>query len=392
MYLKLKKPNLPVLVILVAVFVWLGSGLIDRPEKVPAPSIAQFNDIQSNSRDDTLTRVRARYISASPQVEEVVIKGQTLANRKLEVKAETTGRVVRVPVERGDRVARRDPLCLISINSRQVKVDEAKAALAEAELEYKSIEELKARGLQSEMSAMSSKAKLFSRRAELKQRKLDLERTSVVAPFDGIAEEVFAEVGTYMQTGNVCAEIVDLDPILITGNVSEMNVGLLAVGQTAYITLLDNRTIEGRVTFVSKAAGSLSRTYQIEIEAINSDLAIASGLTAQVKIPVKQRPAHLVSPALLGLNDFGEIGLRILDADNRVIFQPVEILKDSSEGVWVTGLPTTAKVITLGQELVSAGEVVEVVLEGVGSAASTDDNRQNSRPAPDGLVRGRRAG
>ena len=55
------------------------------------------------------------------------------------------------------------------------------------------------------------------------------------------------------------------------------------------------------------------------------------------------------------------MGVRLIDADNRVVFSAVEIIEDGPDGMWVTGLPDDAAIITVGQEYVSAGSIVDPV-------------------------------
>lgn len=73
--------------------------------------------------------------------------------------------------------------------------------------------------------------------------------------------------------------------------------------------------------------------------------------------------AHLVSPALLTLDDEGVVGIRTVGADGRVEFHAAEIVADETAGVWLAGLPETVTVITVGHEFVREGDKVEVVLE-----------------------------
>ena len=93
----------------------------------------------------------------------------------------------------------------------------------------------------------------------------------------------------------------------------------------------------------------------------NRDFSIRSGLTVNARIGLGEVLAHLISPALFTLGDSGEIGVRTLDESNRVVFQTVSIVEDGPGGVWITGLPDTTNLITVGQESVSAGEIVEPV-------------------------------
>ncbi|MEC8349595.1 MAG: efflux RND transporter periplasmic adaptor subunit, partial [Pseudomonadota bacterium] len=95
----------------------------------------------------------------------------------------------------------------------------------------------------------------------------------------------------------------------------------------------------------------------------NSDRSLRSGITAQIKIPVASVLAQRVSPALFALDDRGEIGIRVIDENNIVHFHNVQIISDDPDGVWVTGLPNETTLITVGQEMVVAGERVDPDLQ-----------------------------
>ena len=75
-----------------------------------------------------------------------------------------------------------------------------------------------------------------------------------------------------------------------------------------------------------------------------------SGITTEIHVPVEYVLAQQVSPALFSLDDAGAIGIRTIDQDNIVQFNYVEVLADTEDGVWVTGLPNRAAVIVVGQE------------------------------------------
>ena len=77
-------------------------------------------------------------------------------------------------------------------------------------------------------------------------------------------------------------------------------------------------------------------------------------------VPVAVELAHLISPASLVLNDEGLVGVRIVDDESMVKFMLVQIVSESTEGVWVTGLPEQVNLITVGHEGVFGGQVVKV--------------------------------
>ncbi len=83
-------------------------------------------------------------------------------------------------------------------------------------------------------------------------------------------------------------------------------------------------------------------------------------MTLDIDIPLQMTEAHSLPPSILVLSQEGKIGVRTVDEKNRVRFIPVDILTDSPQGVWVSGLPETVRVISVGQEYVSHNQLVRV--------------------------------
>lgn len=367
----------------VAVGAWLLSGEIGSKDAPPAPSLAQLRDQMSAIQVDRApTRVRARVMRASMETADVKLRGRTESNRMVQVRAETSGRIVALPVLKGAVVEDGDLLCRIAVEDRQARLTEAGDAVAQAQLEYQGALKLKRQGYQSETAIASAKAKLAAAEAQLKRRQLDLANTEIHAPFGGIVEEQPVEIGDYLQTGAQCATVIDLDPMLLIGQVSERDVGKLKLNGPASATLLTGETVQGHISYIAQAAQPTTRTYRVEIEVPNSDYALRSGVTADIDIPVATFNAHHISPALLALDDEGNIGVRIVDANNIVRFVHVKIVKDNPSGVWIVGLPDVATIITVGQEMVVAGEEVEVVYEGNEMPAAAPPPESGSSPAP----------
>lgn len=350
--------------IALAIGLWLFSGQIGKEEPVRHDTLAEQNR-QSSARlqDAEPTRVRARVINASPQIQHVVLRGKTENKRTVSVKAETTGRIVDRPVERGTAVEEGDLLCQISMEDRYASLAQSREALNQARIEYEGSLKLKERGYQSETAIAQAKATLAAAEANLKRAEIDIQRTYVRAPFAGVVEEVHSEVGDYVSPGSACVTVVDLNPMLLVGRVAEKDVHLLKVEQPVTGVLSDGSTIEGPVSFIGAQSDPATRTYAVEIEVPNESYELRSGLTTEIRIPVAEVLAHKISPALFALDDAGKIGVRTVNDDGVVEFHHVTIVRDETDGVWVSGLPVVATLITVGQELVVPGEIVEVDFE-----------------------------
>ncbi len=359
----MRRTHLTALVIAVAIVGWLASGQFG-PEETPAATPVELIERRSAmAQDRPPTRVRARVIHASPQVQSLRIRGKTENKRTVRVRTELTGTIVERPVERGFRVVAGDALCRISVDDRQAKLDQALEAVNEAHIEYEGRLELREKGFLSETTIAQARAKLAAAKAEFSRNELDLAKTLVSAPFDGIVEDIHQEVGDYVTPGSLCATIVDLDPMLLVGRLSEADVARVAIGQEASGSLSDGRIVTGAIGFIGQQSDSATRTYRIEIPIANPNFALRSGITAEISVPVARVSAQRISPALFALDDQGAIGVRTVGGDGRVQFHPVEIIRETSGGVWVSGLPEVATLITVGQELVVPGEFVDVDFE-----------------------------
>jgi len=327
------------------------------------------NDTTINAvgNDGTITNdnesftVRVASISAQNYQERVRVRGQTKAFRHVDVRAEVSGRVVATPVARGARVEAGDLLCEIAVDTRAADLQEARSRQEEAQMEYNGALDLQERGLQSRVGIAQFKAALDASTAAVTRAELNLNRTRITAPFAGIMETRVVEVGNLMDMGGTCASLLDDSPMLLIGQVPETDVGKLTLGAPVTATLLSGETVEGKLTYVSRAADTSARSYGIEVE-INSGFdSIRQGITAEIHITGAETRAHLIPPSALTLNDEGTMGVKTLGQNNVVQFAPVVVVGENSSldpGMWVLGLPEQSVVITLGQEIVFPGQTV----------------------------------
>jgi multidrug efflux system membrane fusion protein len=184
----------------------------------------------------------------------------------------------------------------------------------------------------------------------------EIARLTISAPFSGLLESDTAELGSLLQPGALCATIIQLNPIKLVGFVPETEVNRVMLGAKAGARLAaGGEQVIGNVTFLSRSADPQTRTFRVEIEVANDDLRIRDGQTAEIAISSAGVKAHLVPQSALTLNDDGTLGVRLVDENAVVSFAPVEIMRDTSRGIWVTGLPEVADVIVVGQEYVTAG-------------------------------------
>lgn len=350
---------------------WILSGQLNSNSD--AEERAEMAALEQGSAETALSEaaqsVRARVFEARPVKRDIVVRGRTEPVRAVDVRAETSGTVTDLPVEKGEYVSQGDLLCGLSVNARGAMLAEAQALRQQRWLQYDASRKLAAKGHRSETQAAADKAGYDAAVAQVKQMEVELSHTQISAPFDGIVDNRFVEIGDFLSVGQSCATVVDLDPILIVGQVSERDVSKLSMGSVGKARLITGETIEGVVRFIAKTADSDTRTFRVELAVPNKDAGLRAGITAEIIVAAEAVTAHLMSPAFLVLNDDGSIGVRLVNDDNTAMFVPVTILDDGNDGVWVGGLPQKATVITVGQEFVRDGQKVDVTFENESAAS-----------------------
>lgn len=363
-----------------------------------------------------LIKVVAQHSSAQAIKSAVVLRGQTEAARQVEVRSETSATVTSPPLPSGTFIEAGQLLCKLDPGTRGALFAEAKSRLAEANSrlsEAKSrIPESRARvieararldeanvnqnaavklsedgfatdtrvkgadaavaaaeasveaaksGLSAATSGiLSAEAGIESAMAGIAAAEKELSRLEITAPFKGLLEAKTAELGSLLQPGSLCATIIQLDPIKLVAFVPETEVNRIEMGAPAGGRLAaGGDEIRGVVTFLSHAADPTTRTFRVEIEVPNPDLTIRDGQTAEILIGASGTTAHLLPQSALTLNNDGALGLRVINAEGVVRFQTVQLLRDTVDGVWLTGLPEKLDVIVVGQEYVTAGVKVD---------------------------------
>jgi len=352
------------IIIAIGAAAWIGSGLIGGGTDANGQTGDPDSTAAEPEESQALQQVRTREIVAEPMVDNVSVQGRTIAHRKVTLRAEIGGRVEEILVERGAEVEAGEVVARLEVDERQALLDEARARLASAEIEYNAAERLNSQGYRADTQLAQARAVLDSARAAVRLAELRIENLETTAPFAGTLHDRMVEVGDYVADGDPIGMVVELDPLRVAGQLSERHLGEIEPGTVGTVTLIDGRKLEGVVTYVGAVANDTTRTFTIEMEVDNPDHRIIEGLTAEMTLPVSNVTAHRVSPAVLHLADSGEIGvLEVLD-DDTVAFRPARIVGSAPDAVWLAGLPERLDIVTVGLGFVKPGQRVEPVPEG----------------------------
>ena len=397
--------------ILLLVVGWIGSGQftdVNAQDDTSLSTESSNETIEKVVVEDNGNKVEVKEFNFSQIDQSIELQGQTTHNKKIDVKSETTGNIIDIAFKRGDKVSKGDELIKISIENRKELLNSAKKDLDRLnkelelneqnkinrlsqnkeliklyEIEFASAKQLIDKGLSSksklslasfnlanarsdqedilitfESQQSSIGAQIANVRSQLKNIELDIDKTVINSPFSGIISDKMIEESEYITPGNIMFTIIDLNPIKIQGYLSEFDVNKVSLGTKAIIENTNGLKKNGTISFISPSAETSTRTFEITIEADNADLSFKSGITTKITIAGSELKAHKIPPSILTLQDDGTVGVKAVNDENIVIFYPTTSVKDTIDGIWVSGLPDKVNLIVTGQEYVAVGESV----------------------------------
>lgn len=357
--MKINGSHLVSLAILAGIGGWMFTGTLIQGGQVNpnAKTIAE----REEGRTTEAFRVRVTDLKPSERQERLEIRGRTKANATVSVRAETGGTVENRPFKKGDLVKAGDLLCVLDAGVRSTSLAQAEAALVQAKADYEANARLLERGFATQSRVRQLRSALDAATAAVATAKQEVSRTEVRATTAGMVQEPLAEIGDNLAAGGICVTLMQADPMLFTGQISERDVSQVSVGMDATVQLVGQREVTGTVSYISPMADASTRTFNMEVRLPNEDRSILDGLTAEAFIPLTPTQAYQVNPSWLTLADDGKIGVRAVGAENKVEFHPVTILSQGTDIMWVSGLKPDLKVITLGQNFVVQGAEVQPV-------------------------------
>ena len=361
------------------VVLWLASGMLAGSEK-PAQTQQAGDD-----NGPGLVKVKIQTSRAQPVTREAEVSGRTAPVRSVTIRAETSGKVQSVAAERGAMLERGEIIVRLSQDDRQAQLRQAKALREQRRLQYKAAQRLAKKGYQTKLDLAQAKANLEAAQADVERIDEDLGDTVIRAPFAGVLETRPVEQGDFVATGDEIGQVIDQDPFIVRGSVSEDVIGYLETGQSGSVELVDGQTREGSIRYLASQADEQTRTYTVELKVPNPDGRLIAGASAKMRLPLEQVSAHRVEPATLTLNEAGDFGIKAVDDSNRVHFHAADIVRNRGGVVWLGGLPESLRIITVGQGFVTDGDLVDptrdsdaiepAAREAAGDAANLPDAR-----------------
>lgn len=341
--------------VLTGEFSSIGSAAQDTPEDKPEVE-------QAAGPSEKILRTVAVMEPDFMQHNRIIrISGVTAPDKRTTLATRSAGILGELKVEKGDRVSAGDVILVLDGAEKQSMVATAEALLDQRRKEAANVERLVKTGIAPTTQSDNARSALASARSQLEAAQAEIDRLTVVAPFSGIIDQVKVEEGSWLPSGEAVAVLLQLDPVVALGEVSEREISYVKVGGDADVRLISGEIVSGSIRHVSLEATAGTRTFPIEVAIANPNNMVPSGMTAEIMVKSAAVSAVKLPRSVVTLDPSGNLGLRILKGDGTVGFVPIDLIDDTPEGLILGGVPADAKIIVAGQDLVSDGEAVNAV-------------------------------
>lgn len=357
---KIKFHKVAAIAVLVATAAWVVTG------EFSSVGSAAGEDQAPAKSEATKAAVPLRTVGVvtPPHVEHaraIRISGHTDADKRAVLATRAAGTVAELPITAGKRVERGDLIVKLEAEGKEAAVETARQLLAQREAEASAARRLAQGGSIPALQLDNVLSALAAARSQLEAAIAELERNTVLAPFDGVIDKVDIELGSAVPAGTAIATILDLDPILAKGEVSERDLGYLKPGDRAEVRLVDGQELSGTIRHISRDATPATRTFRVEVAIPNPDRTVPAGMTAEITLRAAPLSATILPRSVITLSADGDLGIRAVDAADKVVFYPVDLIDDTAKGLVLGGIPEDVRIIVAGQELISEGDTVNPV-------------------------------
>lgn len=225
--------------------------------------------------------VRTQVIKKTENEISFTSNGTFKPSQELTLKSEASGKVVKIYKEKGAYVRKGDVIAKLDDELLQSELAIAEVKLRQNKKDLGRYENLAGTEAITEKQLEDIRNAAKMSESEVKMIKKRLANTVITAPISGYINEDYIEIGTLMSPGMEVADIVNVQPLKLVVNVSELEIARISKGDevSVKVGVLPENDFRGKVSFTSNK-GDASLRYEVEIELDENNDQIKPGMFA----------------------------------------------------------------------------------------------------------------
>jgi membrane fusion protein (multidrug efflux system) len=293
---------------------------------------------------------------------EIRVIGSLRSNESVVIRPEVDGRVAQIMFEEGQRVAAGSPLIKLDAAIATAELDQAQAALALSQANYKRAVELFERKASSAANRDQAQAALRADQANIELARARLDKLTLRAPFDGTLGLRKVSLGDYVTSGQDIVNLEDIEPLKVDFRIPERYLGSLKVGQPIKVAAdaFPDQSFVGDVYAIDPLVDENGRAIVMRARLPNEQGLLRPGLFVSVALLVGARENVVMIPEQ-ALVPRGTAQLVYKVADGKAVITEVKTgARRNAMVEIVEGLQPGDLVVTAGQMKLRDGSAVAV--------------------------------
>lgn len=337
----------------------VGAGWYFMGARGPGSTVA-VNAATSANTTITVEAAPVKLTAVRRQIEAV---GSLRSNESVIIRSEIAGRITEILFDEGQQLRKGVPLFRLDAAIARAQLEQAKASLVLSKANHERAEDLYRRGAGTQRARDEGVAKLHADEAAVALAQATLDKSTLVAPFDGIIGLRRVSVGDYVNPGQDLVNLENIEQLKVDFRVPEIYSMQLKVGQTVRISLdaIPKSAYEGTVYAIDPAYDPNGRAIILRARLPNRDGMLRSGMFARVTLLVDERQQAIVVPET-ALVPVGQNQFIYRVVDGKAVLTKIRIGQRRQGQVEVVeGLEPDSVIVTEGAVKLRDGSAVRTV-------------------------------
>ncbi|GAA4437822.1 efflux RND transporter periplasmic adaptor subunit [Pontibacter saemangeumensis] len=344
------------IVVVLVIIAAVGFKLMDNKEQMAAN--AAVAEIKSDAIPVGVTEVKTAKLDKS-----FTAQGNFAPIQSLTLMSETQGQVQRVLKRKGDKVKAGELLLQVESNTMAADLATAQTNAEKAKRDLERFENLAAGDAITQRQLEDARLAVKSTQGQLVAARQRLNKTRITAPISGEINEMYIEVGSYLNSGTKLYDIVNVDKLKLQVKVSESEVLLVEKGEKVKVKADAGagQEYEGTVTAIGAQADPTLK-FDVEIEVKNSaDNNLRAGMYGTASFEAAEQRDALLLPRGAIVGSIQNPSVYVVK-DGKAYIQKVKVGTVTQDQVEILdGVKPGEKVVQSGQINLREGIKVSVL-------------------------------
>ncbi|MDR2337588.1 MAG: efflux RND transporter periplasmic adaptor subunit [Deltaproteobacteria bacterium] len=281
----------------------------------------------------------------------ITIVGNLQANEDVIIKSEITGNVEKINFEEGQTVKKGTLLIQVDHKNLNSEMEQAQANFNLADANLKRSKELFENKTISSQAYDQAFAQYKATQATLNKTKQQLDKASIVAPFDGIMGARKVSPGQYVSNNDTLTSISSVNPIKLEFNLAERYLSKISLGQKVEVSTaaFDKQIFTGETFFIAPSVDVQTRTVLAKAKIDNAVLLLKPGMFSRVKLILEEKENAILIPSSAIINREDKSSVFVVSEDGIANYRDITLGIEYNDKIEVTsGLKIGETIITEG--------------------------------------------